>query len=35
VAGEVTDGSAVRDVKEGHLAVEIESPKEAEVAVGA
>src|SRR3954464_13985407 len=36
VAGEVTDGSLVRvDAKEGHLAVEIESPKEAEVAVGA
>src|SRR3954471_8567789 len=37
VAGEVTDGSLVRvDAKEGHLAVEIESPspKEAEVAVG-
>jgi ATP-dependent Clp protease ATP-binding subunit ClpB len=36
VAGEVTDGSLVRvDAREGHLAVEIESPKEAEVAVGA
>jgi ATP-dependent Clp protease ATP-binding subunit ClpB len=35
VAGEVTDGSLVRvDAREGHLAVEIESPKEAEVAVG-
>ncbi|HSU81941.1 MAG TPA: ATP-dependent chaperone ClpB [Thermoanaerobaculia bacterium] len=35
VAGEVTDGSVVRvDAREGHLAVEIESPKEAEVAVG-
>jgi len=35
VAGEVTDGSLVRvDAKDGHLAVEIESPKEAEVAVG-
>jgi ATP-dependent Clp protease ATP-binding subunit ClpB len=34
VAGEVTDGSLVRvDAREGHLAVEIESPKEAEVAV--
>jgi ATP-dependent Clp protease ATP-binding subunit ClpB len=36
VAGEVTDGSMVRvDAREGHLAVEIESPKEAEVPVGA
>ncbi|MFL6263730.1 MAG: ATP-dependent chaperone ClpB [Thermoanaerobaculia bacterium] len=36
VAGEVTDGSLVRvDAREGHLAVEIESPKEAEVAVEA
>src|SRR5436309_853221 len=35
VAGEVTDGSLVRvDAREGHLAVEIESPKEAEVEVG-
>jgi ATP-dependent Clp protease ATP-binding subunit ClpB len=36
VAGEVTDGSVVRvDAKGGHLAVEIQSPKEAEVPVGA
>jgi ATP-dependent Clp protease ATP-binding subunit ClpB len=36
VAGEVTDGSLVRvDAKGGQLMVEIESPKEAEVAVGA
>jgi ATP-dependent Clp protease ATP-binding subunit ClpB len=35
VAGEVTDGSLVRvDAKGGQLAVEIESPKEAEVVVG-
>jgi ATP-dependent Clp protease ATP-binding subunit ClpB len=35
VAGEVTDGSLVRvDAREGHLAVTIESPQEAEVAVG-
>jgi len=35
VAGEVTDGSVVRvDAKGGQLMVEIESPKEAEVAVG-
>ncbi len=35
VAGEVTDGSLVRvDVEGGHLAVHIESRREAEVAVG-
>ncbi|HEX7182947.1 MAG TPA: AAA family ATPase, partial [Thermoanaerobaculia bacterium] len=35
IAGQVTDGSVVRvDVKGGALAVEIENPKEAEVAVG-
>ncbi|HEY3568156.1 MAG TPA: ATP-dependent chaperone ClpB [Thermoanaerobaculia bacterium] len=35
VAGEVTDGSVVQvDAKGGQLAVTIESPKEAEVAVG-
>jgi ATP-dependent Clp protease ATP-binding subunit ClpB len=36
VAGEVQDGALLRvDVKGGRLAVEIENPKEAEVAVGA
>jgi ATP-dependent Clp protease ATP-binding subunit ClpB len=36
VAGEVTDGSIVKvDAREGHLAVAIETPKEAEVPVGA
>jgi ATP-dependent Clp protease ATP-binding subunit ClpB len=36
VAGEVTEGSVVRvDAKGGQLVVVIESPKEAEVAVGA
>jgi ATP-dependent Clp protease ATP-binding subunit ClpB len=36
IAGEVQDGALLRvDVKDGHLAVEIENPKEAEVPVGA
>jgi ATP-dependent Clp protease ATP-binding subunit ClpB len=36
VAGEVTDGSIVKvDAREGHLAVAIETPKEAEVPIGA
>ncbi len=36
VAGEVHDGSLLKvDMKDGQLAIEIENPKEAEVAVGA